>query len=316
MNPTDLLDAYSLMLRIRIAEELAAEYYLQNKIYSFVHFAVGQELAAVATSRACNLEDKFIGNHRSHHHFLAKGGSPYSMFSEMLGKSDGCAKGRGGSMHMFDPSVGFVGSSPILSSALPISLGVAKAIKDEKSSQVAVVFVGDGATEEGNFYESLNLASLWNLPVVIVLEDNHYAVNSPREKRRSEKFEFAKLGGAFGLRYFEYSSDDPLLAFEISERAVAVARQGAPVLLHSKNFRYMAHSSPLLDDEAPYRQEVLREVRESRDPIGIMESLLASEGASFQGIKEKERENLRAELARAVAAPEPKMEELMMGIYG
>ncbi len=178
MSNEDLLEVYSDMFFLRTAEEKIAEYYFNNKIFSFVHFYIGQEAVAVGVSRHLSLEDRVFGNHRSHGHFLAKGGSLDRMYAEMLGRRTGCARGKGGSMHMLDKTVGFMGSTPILGSAVPIATGSAFQQKMMKEPGITVVYLGDGAAEEGIFYESLNFAALHNLPLVIVLEDNLYSIHS------------------------------------------------------------------------------------------------------------------------------------------
>ncbi|MEX1087180.1 MAG: thiamine pyrophosphate-dependent enzyme, partial [Candidatus Paceibacterota bacterium] len=173
-----LLDAYKKMFLIRIAEEQLADYYLKNKIMSLVHFYVGQEAIAVGVCDALHKNDRVMGNHRSHGHYLAKGGDLKKMVCELFGKECGSSHGKGGSMHMIDTSVNFIGSTPILSSAVPLSCGSALEQKYHKSDMITVVFLGDGAFEEGGVYESLNLSTLFKLPLLIVLENNLRSIDT------------------------------------------------------------------------------------------------------------------------------------------
>src|SRR3989344_2720 len=167
---TDFLGAYKRMLSIRIAEEEIAKFYLENKVMSFVHFYVGQEAVAVGVCDALSKEDRAMGNHRSHGHYLAKGGDLKRMICELFGKAEGCCHGKGGSMHMIDKSVNFIGSTPILGSVVPLANGSAFEQKYSKKKSVTAVFFGDGAFEEGIVYETLNLAALFKLPLLLVLE--------------------------------------------------------------------------------------------------------------------------------------------------
>lgn len=314
------LSIFQKMVLIRTAEQLAAKYYLENRVFSFVHFSVGQELGAAVLGGLVGVSDIFIGNHRSHGHFLAKGGDLRSMFAEMLGKATGCAKGRGGSMHMYAPEQGFVGTSPILSSALPISLGFARTEKEKNLGNIVVVFVGDGATEEGNFYETLNLASLWGLPLLIVVEDNQYAVNSSTNERRPPGFSFGALADSLQVSSFELN---PRLSLgetiDVTSRAISTCRLGQPVVIHNICYRYMAHSAPLFDDDAAYRIENIREIRENADPISLARhEIISREMASLDILQEMEDlivTEVRLALSQALEDPEPSPNDLFLGVY-
>src|SRR3989338_5074367 len=193
------LQAYKKMLLMRLAEQEIANLYLQNKIMSFVHFYVGQEAVAVGVCDALKKDDKVLGNHRSHGHYLAKGGDLKKMICEMLGKGNGFSHGKGGSMHMMDRSVKFVGSTPILGSIVPIACGTAFEQKYKNKPDVSVAFLGDGAFEEGIVYETLNLAALFKLPLLLVVENNLFAVNSKIKDRRSADHSVEKIVTGFGV---------------------------------------------------------------------------------------------------------------------
>ena len=313
----EVISLFRHLYLIRTAEEAMADYYFKNKIMSFVHFSIGQEIVGASFGMAARKSDKFLGNHRSHHHFLAKGGDVKALFAEMLGKTSGFAKGKGGSMHMFDPSIGFVGSSPILSSSIPIALGVAKNLKERCDDDVVVVFTGDGATEEGNFYESLNLASLWSLPVVIVVEDNNYAVNSTREARRPPGYSLRDLAGSMGIPYFYLASKEPLEAVEIAIASLDHSRSHGPSIVHARVTRYLAHSSPLRDDDAPYRHEVMGEERELFDPVKIVKEHLNLLGLETERerIEQEIKSLIKEAIELAVSAPDPRTDSIAEGVY-
>ena len=254
----ELLEILKSMVLIRESETQIADYYLKNKVFSFVHFYVGQELSAAAVGASVTRDDFFFGNHRSHGHFLAKGGRPFAMFAEMLGKPAGCSGGRGGSMHLVDKSVGFMGTSPILGSILPIALGGAWHLKNLKRGNIAVAFVGDGATEEGSFYESMNLAALWGLPVLIVIEDNGFAVKSTHATRRSPLFSMEKLAKSLGVDYFEATISDPVAFIATAFHASGVVKkEGRPVVLHTKIPREFPHSSPVKGEGPSIGEEAI-----------------------------------------------------------
>ncbi len=310
---------YAKMHYIREAERVAADHYLDKKVFSMVHFCIGQELAPATMGLITSEEDRFFGNHRSHGHFLAKGGSAFKMYSEMLGKASGCAKGKGGSMHMIDKSVGFMGTSPILSSALPLAAGSAWEQVRSNSKGITVVFTGDGATEEGNFYETLNLASLWRLPLLIVVEDNLYSINSKIDVRRPINFSMERLVLSLGAAYFHADSADPLDAFSILSDATALVRTSrAPALVTVKAYRHLAHSTPLKDDHLSYRQEDIELARKKADPLETLRETLLDFGLGLDELEELEEANASSvlrSLEEALAQPAPDPSDAYRNIY-
>jgi len=313
------LDLYTTMAKIRIAEKLAAAYYMENKVFSFVHFCVGQELAPAAFGYFSKPGDKVFGNHRSHGHFLGMGGNAFRMFSEMLGKESGASSGKGGSMHLIDKDRGFVGTSPILSSSLPLAAGSAWAQKFEDSESVTIVYTGDGASEEGNFYETLNLIALWQLPLVIVVENNLYSVNSPASSRRSSNFSLEALAKSFGIDYFFADGTNPLSSMGIIRDSYNIAKKDRkPSVIEVRAFRHLAHSSPLTDDKMGYRVEDTESVREESDPLLRLHSHLLESGtpeADLGQLWTKLETDLKADLDEAVISPDPDPIELLKGIY-
>ena len=313
-----MLQVYSDMFFLRTAEEKIAEYYFNNKIFSFVHFYIGQEAVAVGVSKHLNLEDRVFGNHRSHGHYLAKGGSLENMFAEMLGKAAGCARGKGGSMHMLDKSVGFMGSTPILGSAVPIATGSAFQQKMMKEPGITVVYLGDGAAEEGIFYESLNFAALHNLPLVIVLEDNLYSVNSDNSVRKSPDFNYEKIAEGFGIQYLRGDGNDVHDVLNASKIAVDSARNNSkPTLLHLVTFRHMAHSAPIRDDKSGYRVIDTEETRIAKDSLlKLRNEILADyEESKLNDLEDQIVSKVNEALTFAVNSEEPKEIEMMLGVF-
>ncbi len=309
-----LIEAYKRMLTIRLAEETIAKDFLENKIFSFYHSSHGQEAAAVGVCMALLPEDRVFGNHRSHGHYLAKGGDLYRMFCEIYGKADGCCKGKGGSMHCVDRSVGFMGSTPILGSIVPIATGSAFEQKHNNSKNITVVFFGDGASEEGVVYESINIASVMQLPIIYVIEDNLYAVNTPHHVRRSESFDRASLYRGLGATYYEADGNSFTDTFKQAKLARISTGWGRPVVLHLTAYRHMAHSGPVMDESV--RITDTKERRLALDPLPIMRELLKVPLASQFWDMETSIQKYVDDCWRAAkAAPEPEASEASKGIY-
>ena len=309
---------YRKMYLLRKAEEVIAQHYISNKLYSFVHFYIGQEAIAVGVSVNLQVQDKVFSNHRSHGHYLAKGGNLAFMYAEMLGKETGCCKGKGGSMHMLDRTVGFMGSTPILASAVPIAIGSAFQQKMSESNNLTLVYSGDGAAEEGVFYESLNLASVLKIPIVFVIENNLYSVNSPKKVRKSDKHDYKKISEGFGLSYYHANGNNVFDVIEASKNCIDYVKSTkSPALLECNTFRHFAHSSPLTDDHLDYRTIDSREVRESEDSVKKLRHNLvnlSSENDVLEIELEIDGEIFQA-LEFAVKSPEPNINQLSEGLY-
>ena len=255
---------------IRSVELLISEKYDTQIFRCPVHLSIGQEAIAVGVSINLQLEDKVVSTHRSHAHYIAKGGDLFSMLSELIGSPLGCCKGRGGSMHIFDKSVGFMASIPIVGSSLPIAVGIALAEKQLNSENIVVAYVGDAALETGAFYESLNLAALKNLPILIVLEDNGYSTYSNKEVRWPDNKNVRVTIEGMGINYYSGSGDDvDEIKTQISE-VIHNVRNNKPSLVHLDTFRRYEHCGPSLDDNLGYRksEEITSYIK--RDPIEIL----------------------------------------------
>ncbi|CAO6124200.1 AcoA Pyruvate/2-oxoglutarate dehydrogenase complex, dehydrogenase (E1) component, eukaryotic type, alpha subunit [Candidatus Pelagibacterales bacterium] len=261
------------IIEIRRTEELIAEDYKKNNIKSFLHLAVGQEATAVGVAMATTKNDFFFGNHRSHGHYLSKDGDWKKMIYEIYGDKRGCCKGYGGSMHMLDRKVGFVGSTPILGSAAPIAAGIAAAKKFKNhKNEIVVVFIGDGAAEEGAFYETVNLAGLYKLPLLIILEDNLYSVETGHQNRKTKKYNFENIfKRGFGVLYEEVNGQDVFDVFKKTKKMKKnILKKKMPAILHCKVRRKFAHSGTDIDLNKKYRKQDNLKIFEANDPINIL----------------------------------------------
>lgn len=272
------LEAYKKMLLIRVAEQEIVNLYLREKIMSFVHFCVGQEAVAVGVCDLLTKDDRVLGNHRSHGHYLAKGGDLKRMICELLGKENGSSRGKGGSMHLTDKSVNFIGSTPILGSVVPLACGSAFEQKYNKKKSITVVFYGDGASEEGVVYETYNLAALFKLPILFVIENNLFAVNSKLRDRRSADYDAEKITAGFGLAYQKADGNDFADVSKKAENLIKNVRGGRPAVLECVTYRHMAHSAPIFDEG--YREEDVLEKRLEKDPIKKIRNTLLAHGVS------------------------------------
>lgn len=304
------------MFLIRTTEEQIAAYYLKNKIMSLVHFYIGQEAVAVGICDTLQKDDRVMSNHRSHGHYLAKGGDLKKMVCELLGKECGCSHGKGGSMHLIDTSVNFIGSTPILSSAVPLSCGSAFEQKYHKSGTITVVFLGDGAFEEGGVYESLNLAALFKLPVLFVVENNLRAINTRLWERRSAAHNTEKIVTGFGVRYIKADGNDYSdVAIKVRELITEV-RAGNPALIECMTYRHMAHSGPTFEEET--REEDTAERRKEKDSVVKMRREILASGISEEEITATEND-IKKTVANAIVFAEkaslPKKESLYTDLY-
>lgn len=312
------LEAFKRMTLLRSVEEEVANLYLREKIMSFVHFYVGQEAVAVGVSDALTTSDRAMGNHRSHGHYLAKGGNLRAMLCELLGKAEGSSKGKGGSMHMIDKSVNFTGSTPILGSIAPIAAGSAFAQKHAGGSDITVAYIGDGASEEGGVYETMNLAALFSLPLLIVIENNLYSVNSKILDRRSKAYDVERIVTGIGVAYEKADGND---YDDVMAKAAALidgVRAGKPAVLECIVYRHMAHSAPIFDDAQGYREEDVLERRLAEDSLKKMKDRLVGEGESEAALAEIEtatRSFVLEEIEYARNAPYPATETLYTNLY-
>jgi pyruvate dehydrogenase E1 component alpha subunit len=313
----ELLQYYRDMLLIRRFEERAGQLYGMGLIGGFCHLYIGQEAVVVGMQAALNDGDQVITAYRDHGHMLAAGMEANGVMAELTGRRDGYSKGKGGSMHMFSIEKAFYGGHGIVGAQVSLGAGIGFANKYRKDGKVCLTYFGDGAANQGQVYESFNMASLWKLPVVFIIENNQYAMGTSVQ-RSSAETHLHKRGAAFGIPGEEIDGMDVVAVREAGKRAVEHARAGkGPMLLEMKTYRYRGHS---MSDPAKYRtKEEVDEFKAKRDPIEHVKKLITSAGhASEDELKQIDRD-IRAVVSDsakfAQESPEPDPSELMTDVY-
>ena len=316
LTKQDLLRALTLMHRIRRFEEAAEESYIRGLSYGTMHLSIGQEATAVGICVALSDADCITSTHRGHGHCIAKGAELQPMFAEFLGREAGYCRGRGGSMHIADPARGNLGANGIVGGGLPIAVGAALSAKKRKTGTVAVSFFGDGANNEGAFHEALNLAAVWELPVLFVCENNQYAMSTAIAKSTAITH-VADRAGAYGIPGVIVDGNDFAAVAEAAFAAADRARAGeGPTLIESKTYRTRGHSR---SDRNLYRSKEEIETWKSRDPILRFEKELVEFGlAPFAQVKAI-GPAVATEMADAVAAaslsPWPTVDQVLRDVY-
>ena len=306
--PTEkLLDFLREMLRIRRLEERSAQAYGQGKIGGFCHLYVGQEAIAVGALAASRPDDYVFTTYRDHGMALARGIQPEAIFAEMLGRVDGCSKGRGGSMHMFDKEVNFLGGHGIVGAHIPLATGTAFAAKYREKDHVTLCFFGEGAVNNGAFHESLNLASLWELPIVYLCENNRYGMGTAIE-RVSKLNDLDTKAKGYAMDHGLINGMDVLEVYHTVKEAIAQARQGRPSFHEVRTYRFRGHSmsDPI---HSHYRTKEEVENYREQDPISLLQKHLTSSGlATSKDLKSLDTEvskDIKAALDVALKSPEP-----------
>ncbi len=284
-----LIDLYRSMLRIRLCEESFVDPILKGEIKCPVHLCSGEEAVAVGVCEALTKTDCIFGGHRSHGHYLAKGGSLNELVAEVYGKGKGCSRGRGGSMHLIDPEVGMLGSAPIVGGTVSLALGAALASHIRKDNGVSVSFFGDGATGEGVVYESLNFASLKKLPIIFVCENNLYSTHMPISRCRPNN-EIYKMAEPLDIVSMEVNGNDVVEVYEAASKAVELCRNGnGPVFLECKTYRLRGHVGP--DDNVQGTHTDIRPKEElamwkEKDPVETFRNYLVAENITTSSVIE------------------------------
>jgi len=246
-------EMYRAMLRIRRIEEALADRYAEQEMRCPMHLCIGQEAIAVGVCAALSKNDVMFGNHRAHGHYLAKGGSLNAMIAEIYGRSTGCCGGRGGSMHMIDLDVGFMGATPIVGGTVPLAVGAAWAASLKGENRVSVIFFGDGCFEEGVVHESMNFAALHKLPMIFVCENNQFSVYTHLSERQAKR-PIYRIAEAHGLTAYSGDGNDVDEVLSIAKTAVDSARQGkGPQFIELSTYRWREHCGPDFDDHLGYR---------------------------------------------------------------
>ncbi len=320
MNKSGLSEQYLLyyqqMFLIRRFEEKAGQLYGMGKIAGFCHLYIGQEAVVTGMLSAATKDDKHITSYRDHGHMLALGVDPKVIMAELLGKETGCSRGRGGSMHMFDLDKNFYGGHGIVGAQVSIGTGMAFAEKYKKSKGIVYVYFGDGSAHQGQVYESFNMAKLWKLPVVYVLENNEYAMGTS-VCRSTAAVDLYKRGESFGIPGVRVDGMDVLKVAETAQKASTHVREGnGPILIEAKTYRYRGHS---MSDPAQYRTKEEVQSYKDHDPlISFKTFLLEHKYATEENLKEIENQ-VKSKINECVEfaenSPEPDLNDLFKYVY-
>lgn len=315
VSPEILLQYYERMHRIRFFEQKLADLFSQGLLGGTSHFCIGQEACAVGVLSAAKPDDWVISNHRGHGHLLARGLDPDRVMGELLGKLNGYCGGRGGSQHLCSMDDYFLGTNGITGGGIPIGTGAALALKYRNETKVAIVFFGDGASNQGTFHESLNMASLWKLPVLYVCENNRYGMSTPVEK--------ACAGGSVAARAAAYcipaASADGLNVCEVAQASAAALEQirsgHGPFLLELQTYRFCGHSK---NDPRVYRSREEEEQMQARDCLLNCKKELLQSGVDAESIEQAEqraRQRIEEAAQKALQAPAGGREHALGGVY-
>jgi pyruvate dehydrogenase E1 component alpha subunit len=289
------------MLLVRLFEEKCAELYMQGRIRGFLHLAIGEEAVAVGAIPALEPTDRIVAAYREHAHALVRGVPPGAVMAEMFGKANGCCRGRGGSMHLFDVSRGLYGGNAIVAGGMPLAVGLALADRLQRRPHVTACFFGDGAVAEGEFHESLNLAALWKLPVLFVCENNFYAMGTALERHQSMPRIHLK-GAAYAIEAAVVDGMDVLAVEAATRLAVEIIRStGCPYLVEARTYRFRAHS---MYDAELYRPKEEVEQWRLRDPLAVFPRQLREWGLLDDGEAQSLERTAAGTVAAAVAEAE------------
>jgi pyruvate dehydrogenase E1 component alpha subunit len=311
-----LVAMYKRMLEIRFFEEKVFELYAQNLVPGTIHLYLGEEAVAVGVCSTLRKDDYITSTHRGHGHCIAKGAELKRVMAEILGKETGYCKGKGGSMHIADFSIGMLGATAVVGAGLPIAVGAGLSIKLSKTDQVVACFFGEGASNQGTFHESINIASLWKLPVIFVCENNLYAMGT-RQSRAMAIENISDRAIAYGIPSEAVDGNDVLAVYEATQEAVERARKGmGPMLIECKTYRHKGHSRV---DPAKYRPKEEVEEWLAKDPIKrLKEKLLQAKTLTETEIQRIEKE-VSAEIEEAVKfvteSSYPAPEEALEDVY-
>ena len=316
LGADELIELYRQMLLIRRFEEKSAEAYVAGKIGGFCHLYIGQEAVGVGAISAIRQDDYVLASYREHGLALAKGMTARSIMAELFGKATGCSKGKGGSMHMFDKALGFLGGHAIVGGQIPLATGTAFASKYQGRDQVTLCFFGEAAVNQGAFHESLNMAQLWKLPCIYICENNQYGMGTSLARAMSLS-DIAQKACAYEIASEFVDGMDVLAVREATQRAVERARKDyLPTLLEVRTYRFMGHS---MSDPGNYRTRAEIEKYQERDPIKLFSASLLEEkiidDKALEEIDRKVREEVEDSLKFAEESPLPDPEELYTDVY-
>lgn len=310
-----LLDMYKKMNLIRAFEEKVAYFFSRGMIHGTTHLYIGEEATAVGAIANLSNEDLITSTHRGHGHTIAKGIDINRMMAELLGKANGYCKGKGGSMHIADLTRGNLGANGIVGGGIPIAVGAGMTVKMRKEDRVVVCFFGDGALNEGSFHESVNLAAIWDLPVLFICEDNQYGMSMSR--RRSIKLDdLAERARGYGIPGKTIDGQNVFEVYDEVSEALTYVRSNGPMLLVSETYRYLGHSK---SDANRYRTKEEIEEWKKRDPIAILHAAIVERGLAdekvLDGVEKSARGEIEAAVEFADASPEPDLDDILNDVY-
>ena len=319
ISPTLLKSMYVMMLKIRKLEERVAELLFEEEIKCPTHLYIGQEAIAVGVCANLRRDDYVFSTHRSHGHYIAKGGSLKLLMAELYGRRTGCSKGKGGSMHIVGPEFGFLGSSSIVGGNIPLAVGAALASDIQGNGRVAVAFFGDGATDEGVFHECLNFASLQKLPVIFVCENNLYSTHLRLSFRQPADNIYQKAEG-YMMPGVRIDGNNVMEVFEVSQESIERARNGkGPTLIECRTYRWRAHVGPWHDLDFWFRTKEEVESWIARCPIEKHEKFLLNQGILSESEKEQISKQIDEEIEEALVfakeSPFPDESELTEDVF-
>lgn len=316
LNADQLIEMYATMCSIRRFEQMADRLYASGKVHGTMHLSAGQEAVAVGAARAMRPNDYLLNHHRGHGHFIAKGADVKRMMAEFLGKDTGYCRGRGGSMHIADVESNNLGANGIVGGGISLAVGVGLAVQMQRKPEIVLSIFGDGAVNEGIFHESLNMAALWDLPVLFLCENNQYAMSMP-VTRATAKLPIAEKAGAYGMPGYHVDGNDVLQVYEVISQAAEHVRQGdGPVLVEAVTYRYFGHSK---SDRNLYRSEDEIDEWKKNDPIiRFRQNLIEGQILDVQQAEKidlEAQELIEEAVAYAEASPEPEIDTLTEYVY-
>jgi pyruvate dehydrogenase E1 component alpha subunit len=310
-----LEEIFTKMVQTRYFEETAARLFTEGKVHGTAHFCIGEEAAGIGVCCALEKEDYMAATHRGHHQSIGKGMSLDRMMAEFLGKETGYCKGKGGCMHIADFSVGSLGANGVVGGGIPIAVGAALSQKMRKSPHITVSFFGDGATNQGSFHESVNLAAVWKLPVLFVCENNHYAMSTPIRKQMNIS-DLSQRAHAYGIRGVAMDGNDAIGIYLATLEAKEYVKANGPMLLVLNTYRLMGHSK---SDANVYRTKEEIEQWKKKDPIPRMRARLLAEGiftaAELDAIDAQAKRDVEEAVRYAESSPDPKVENVLDDVY-
>ena len=317
MNKEDYLNLYKKMYLIRLFEESCGENYSKGFIRGFLHLYIGQEAVAVGSIDSLQEKDYIVTHYRDHGHAIARGLSTSGLMAELFGKETGVSKGKGGSMHLFDAEKNFMGGHAIVGAQMPLSAGFALASQYRKEDSVTVVYFGDGATNQGTFHETMNLASVWKLPMVFFLENNFYGMGTSVERIRTNGKSFSNLAEGYGIPSTVVDGMDVLAVKETTKEVVDKVRNGnGPALIEATTFRFQGHS---MADPAKYRESSEVDEWKKKDPVESFPNYILNKNIASQAEIDEVKKIVVDEMASAVKfateSNEPDLNSLDKDVY-